>query len=303
MTSLPPSGIQVELRHGEHRAVVVEGGGGLRTYTLDGRPILDGYPEEEMASGGRGQVLFPWPNRLAGGTWDDAGTARQLPLSEPSHGNAIHGLVRWSAWDVRPAGSAGANARYTLMPQPGFPFRLAIEVDYRLSDRGLAVTTTVRNESAVPAPFGLGFHPYLSAGDGLVDDLTLTVPAETHLLLDASGIPSGREPVARSSVDFRVAQRIGEAVIDDAFTAVQRGEGELAQVTVEGAVGQVELWTGPGYEYLQVFTGDTLAPAARRRGLAVEPMTCPPNALATGEGLIHLEPAASVELSWGIQPA
>jgi aldose 1-epimerase len=303
MTSLPPSGIQVELRHGEQRAVIVEAGGGLRSYTLAGRPILDGYPEDEMAGGGRGQVLFPWPNRLAGGTWDADGSPRQLPLSEPTHGNAIHGLVRWSAWDVRPAGSAGANARYTLIPQPGFPFRLAIEIDYRLSAGGLAVTTTVRNECARPAPFGLGFHPYLSAGTGLVDDLTLTVPAETHLLLDANGIPSGREPVAGSSVDYRVARRIGEAVLDDAFTAVQRGEGELAQVTVEGSHGRVELWAGPGYEYLQVFTGDTLASTVRRRGLAVEPMTCPPNALATGEGLISLEPAASVELSWGITPA
>jgi aldose 1-epimerase len=303
MTSLPPSGIQVELRHGEQRAVIVEAGGGLRSYTLAGRPILDGYPEDEMAGGGRGQVLFPWPNRLAGGTWDADGSPRQLPLSEPTHGNAIHGLARWSAWDVRPAGSAGANARYTLIPQPGFPFRLAIEIDYRLSAGGLAVTTTVRNECARPAPFGLGFHPYLSAGTGLVDDLTLTVPAETHLLLDANGIPSGREPVAGSSVDYRVARRIGEAVLDDAFTAVQRGEGELAQVTVEGSHGRVELWAGPGYEYLQVFTGDTLASTVRRRGLAVEPMTCPPNALATGEGLISLEPAASVELSWGITPA
>jgi aldose 1-epimerase len=301
MTSLPPSGIQVELRHGEHRAVIVEAGGGLRSYTLAGRPILDGFAEEEMASGGRGQVLFPWPNRLAGGSWDDEGSARQLPLSEAAHGNAIHGLVRWSSWDVRAAGSAGATARHTLMPQPGFPFRFAIEIDYRLSAGGLAVTTTVRNESARPAPFGLGFHPYLSAGSGLVDDLTLTVPAETHLLLDG-GIPSGREPVAGSSVDYRAGRRIGDAVLDDAFTAVQRGEGELAQVTLEGADGGVELWAGPGYEYLQVFTGDTLAPAAKRRGLAVEPMTCPPNALATGEGLIHLDPAAAVELSWGIQP-
>jgi aldose 1-epimerase len=303
MTSLPPSGIQVELRHGEHHAVIVEAGGGLRSYSLAGRPILDGYPEQELAGGGRGQVLFPWPNRLAGGTWDDDGSPRQLPLSEPSRGNAIHGLVRWSAWDVRPAGSAGATARYTLVPQPGYPFRLAVEIDYRLSAGGLAVTTTVRNEGTRVAPFGLGFHPYLSAGEGLVDDLTLTVPAETHLLLDASGIPNGREPVAGSRVDYRVARRIGAAIIDDGFTAVQRGEGELAQVTVDGAHGRVELWAGPGYEYLQVFTGDTLAPSAKRRGLAVEPMTSPANALASGEGLIHLDPGASTELTWGIAPA
>ncbi len=299
----PPSGQQVSLQHGDHRAVIVQAGGGLRSYDLGGRRILDGYPEDAMASGGRGQVLFPWPNRLEGGAWKDGDATRQLPLSEAAAGNAIHGLVRWSEWAVEPAGPAGATARHTLMPQPGYPFRLALQIDYRLSAGGLAVTTRVANESARPAPFGLGFHPYLAAGAGLVDDLTLTVPAETHLLLSDTGIPIGREPVAASAVDFRAARRIGDAVIDDAFAGVQRGEGELAQVTIVGRDGRVELWAGPGFEYLQVFTGDTLAPDARRRGLAIEPMTCPPNALASGEGLIYLDPGASVELSWGIAPS
>jgi aldose 1-epimerase len=289
------------MRHGEHRAVVVENGGGIRSYDVGDRTVIDGYAEDELASGGRGQVLLPWPNRLAGGRWDDAGTARQLPLSEAGAGNAIHGLVRWSAWDVRPAGPAGATASHVLMPQPGYPFRLDCRLDYRLSDAGLAVTATVRNESPRPAPFGLGFHPYLYAGDALVDALSLTVPAETRLLLDG-GIPTGRAPVAGSERDFRAGRLIGAAVLDDAFTAVQRGEKELGQVSVRGHDGAVELWFGPGFEYLQVFTGDTLAPAARRRGLAVEPMTCPPNALATGEGLLWIAPEAAVELSWGITP-
>jgi aldose 1-epimerase len=306
MTSISPAGKQVELRHGEHRAVIVENGGGLRCYDVGERPILDGYPEMELAGGGRGQVLFPWPNRLDGGRWNHAGVDRQLPLSEPANGNAIHGLVRWSQWDVAAAGQAGARARFTLMPQPGYPFRLACRIDYQVSVGGLSVITTIRNESAQPAPFGLGFHPYLAAGDALVDELTLTVPAETRILLSDRGLPTGRVPVAgneSTSPDFRTGRLIGAAVIDDPFTDVQRGEGDLARVTVNGAAGGVELWSGPGYEYLQVFTGDTLDPAERRRGLAVEPMTCPPNALATGEGLIRLDPDAAVELAWGITPS
>lgn len=302
MTPLPPSGTQIELVHGEHRAVVVEVGGGLRSYDHAGRRVVDGFPENELAGGGRGQVLFPWPNRLADGRWDDDGTTRQLPLSEPPAGNAIHGLVRWSAWDVQQAGAAGASARHTLAPQPGYPFRLSLRIDYRLSVAGLDVTTTVRNESSRPAPFGLGFHPYLASG-GLVDDLILTVPAETRLLLDKRGIPTGDEPVAGTAYDYRAGHLVGAAVIDDAFAHVQRGEGELARVTVAGPAGRVQLWAGPGFDYLQVFTGDTLGPARRRRGLAVEPMTCPPNGLASGEGLIRLEPGAFAELDWGITAA
>ena len=89
--SIPPSGRQVELAHGEHRAVIVQNGGGLRTYTVGDRPIVDGYPESDLASGGRGQVLLPWPNRLQGGRWDDAGSTRQLRL-----------FSRARAWRPRP---------------------------------------------------------------------------------------------------------------------------------------------------------------------------------------------------------
>ncbi len=301
MTALPPSGKQVELRFGEQRAVIVEVGGGLRRYDIGDRRVLDGYPRDELASGGRGQVLLPWPNRLAGGRWyDDAGLDgdwRQLPLSEPDRGNAIHGLVRWSAWDVQPEGFSAASATHTLVPRPGYPFRLSCRIDYVLGPSGLSVTTTIRNAGARPAPFGLGFHPYLAACDALVDDLTLTVPAATRLLLD-QGIPTGTAPVEGSPLDFRDGRRIGAALLDDAFTEVARSPGGAARVTVD----EVTLWAGPGFDYVQVFTGDTLAPERRRRGLAVEPMTSPPNALATGEGLRWLDPGAAAELAWGIDP-
>lgn len=51
---------------------------------------------------------------------------------------------------------------------------------------------------------------------------------------------------------------------------------------------------------LHVFTGDTLRPGRRRTGVAVEPMTAPPNALATGDDLHCLRPGGSVTLRWGI---
>jgi aldose 1-epimerase len=51
-----------------------------------------------------------------------------------------------------------------------------------------------------------------------------------------------------------------------------------------------------------VFTGDPL-PDVARRSLAVEPMTCAPNAFRTGEGLLTLEPGASFTAEWGIEPA
>ena len=61
------------------------------------------------------------------------------------------------------------------------------------------------------------------------------------------------------------------------------------------------LWVDEGYPYLMLFTGDPL-PDVDRRSLAVEPMTCPPNAFRTGESLIRIEPGTSFTCSWGIAP-
>ena len=64
---------------------------------------------------------------------------------------------------------------------------------------------------------------------------------------------------------------------------------------------RVGLWAGRGYPWLQVFTGDPLSPGRRRKAVAVEPMTCPPNAFVTGDDLLVLQPGETVTHTWGIQ--
>src|SRR4051794_36969740 len=152
-----PSGEQLELRLGAARVVVVEVGGGLRSYDVGDRPVLDGYAEHEMASAGRGQVLLPWPNRVDGGKWRWNDSDQQLALTEVGKGNAIHGLVRWAGWQLERVGEAEAVARHVLHPQTGYPFRLAAELRYRLTDTGLRVDARIENRTDAPAPLGLGF--------------------------------------------------------------------------------------------------------------------------------------------------
>ena len=50
-----------------------------------------------------------------------------------------------------------------------------------------------------------------------------------------------------------------------------------------------------------MFTGDPLAPGRRRKAVAIEPMTCPPNAFVTGDDLLVLEPGEAVTHTWGVQ--
>ena len=97
---IAPSGKQITIVTKDQQAVVVEVGGGLRSYSVGGRELLDGYGADEMSSSGRGQALIPWPNRLEDGSYEFNGRRYQPPLNEPEHRNAIHGLVRWSTWTV-----------------------------------------------------------------------------------------------------------------------------------------------------------------------------------------------------------
>jgi aldose 1-epimerase len=298
-----PSGEQIELRAGDQRAVVVEVGAGLRSYTVGSRDPLDGYAADEMASVGRGQVLIPWPNRIQDGAYEFAGTRHQLPLDEPAARNAIHGLVRWAAWSTAEQEADRVVLEWTLHPQPGYPFSLALGIEYALSDEGLRVTTSATNVGPEACPYGSGQHPYLTLGTEKVDTLYLRAPGRTVLHVDDRGIPVTASPVEGTQYDYRKPKQIGATKLDHAFTDLERDDDGLARVELRDPESgdALTVWLGESYRYVQVFTGDPL-PEVDRRSLAVEPMTCAPNAFRTGDGLLVLEPGESATATWGIQP-
>ena len=298
---IAPSGEQIEIVAGDQQAVVVEVGGGLRSYSVGGRDLVDGYRADEMSSSGRGQALMPWPNRLQDGSYEFDGRRYQLPLNEPQRHNAIHGLVRWVGWTVRAREPHRVVMEHLLYPQPGYPFSLRLSIEYTLSDNGLKVRTTATNVGIAPCPYGSGAHPYLTLGTATVDPLMLCVPAQTVLRSDERGLPMGVEGVKDTPYDFRQPRRIGSTTLDHAFTDLERDEDGLARVRLRDPDRGIEvsLWVDESYRYLMVFTGDPL-PDVRRRSLAVEPMTCPPNAFRTGDALIRLEPGSSFTSTWGI---
>jgi aldose 1-epimerase len=258
--AVPPSGEQYELVFEHQRATVVEVGGGLRRYTVGVREVLDGYSAGELCTSGRGQVLTPWPNRLTAGAYEWDGVEHQLALTDPKPGNAIHGLVRWASWNAVEREPARVVMEHVLHPQPGYPFTLRLRVDYRLGADGLTVRTTAENLGERACPFGVGHHPYIAAPTGRVDDLELDGELIGSQKLDAT---------KRIDAPWRLQ-------VDD-----------------------VVIWADEMWKYVQLFTGDPL-PDVARRSLAVEPMTCPPNAFRTGEDLIRLEPGEVFAGTWGI---
>ena len=295
----PPSGAQHRLVSGDQEATVVEVGGGLRAYSAGGVPVLDGYGEGERAEGGRGQLLLPWPNRIRDGRYSFAGHDQQLALTEPARHNASHGLVRWVNWTAAAEEADRVVMELVLHPQPGYPFVLGLSVEYRLGPGGLSVATTATNLGDGPCPYGAGAGPYLTVGTEVVDDAVLEAPGELWIEPDDRGIPIGASPVDGTPYDFRQARPIGDLVLDNAYTDLTGNEVVLADREGDR---RVTLWMDASYRWLMLFSGDTLAPARRRRSLAIEPMTCPPNAFATGEGVKVLEPGEAWTTTWGITP-
>jgi aldose 1-epimerase len=291
----------MQIEAGDQQAVAVEVGGGLRSFRAAGRDLLDGYDTDQMSPSGRGQLLIPWPNRLADGSYEFDGRHHQLPLNELERRNAIHGLVRWCAWRAREREPSRVVLEHVLHPQPGYPFSLALSVEYALSPTGLVVRTTATNVGSEACPYGCGAHPYLTLGTATVDSVVLRAPGQTVLISDDRGLPDRSAPAEELGVDFREPRPIGAAKLDHAFADLERDEDGVARVELadpESGTG-VTLWVDETYNYLMLFTGDPL-PDVARRSLAVEPMTCPPNAFRSGESVIRLEPGGSWTGAWGI---
>jgi aldose 1-epimerase len=298
-----PTGAQYRIAHGRQHATVVQVGGGLREYEVAGFPVIDGYGADEMATVGRGQILLPWPNRVAGGTYEFGGETLQLPLGEPNLGNAIHGLVRWSSWDLLEIAPSRVRLGHVLWPQVGYPFTLALELAYELSDAGLRVTVRAENAGRAPAPYGAGVHPYVRAELGGIDASVLCVGAEQWLEADDRKIPTGRLlSVAGTRYDFREPRPLDGIAMDTAFTGMLRDGDGTARAELRSGDGgrRVTVWMDGHFDYLMLFTGDGLAEDERRRSIGVEPMTCAPDAFRNGLGLLVLDPGEHVTGTWGI---
>lgn len=303
MAPVPPSGEQYELTAGDARAVVVEVGGALRELALGGRAALDGYAADEVCTGARGQTLVPWPNRIRDGAYCWAGVDRQLALTEPEQHNAIHGLARWQPFTVVERGGDRITLRALVPAQPGWDWPLEVVIGYTLDSAGLTVQTSSTNLGTTPCPYATGAHPYLTAGTPLIDACTLEVPADTWLPTGEQQIPTGRQPVDGTPYDFREPRLIGDTRIDYAYADLHRDADGRARVRLAAPDGrEVALWVDETYPYVEIFTGDALPQASRRRqGLGVEPMTAAPDGFNSGAGLVTLQPGETHVARWGVE--
>lgn len=294
------TGQQFSIAAGDHQATVVEVGAGLRRYAHRGVDVTFSYGDGDLPPKGCGAVLVPWPNRLRGGKYTFDGNTYQLALTEPATGNAIHGLGRWARWVRVRHQTSLVTLALDIVPQTGWPFEVHVEVTYALdAELGLGVTAVARNIGVVRAPFGAGFHPYLSTRGHALDEVTIKVPAQGRIVVDEAQVPVGMQPVAGTPYDLRRGRRLRALRMDDAFAGLSTVGGRGA-VQVRTRSGGAQVWFDETFAVVQVFTPDLVA--GGRPGVAVEPMTCPADAFNSGTGLMVLAPGDSWTGSWGIQP-
>lgn len=289
------------LSSGGYTAVVTARATALRVLTFEGRDLVVPFPEGGPIPDYRGIIAAPWPNRIANGKYTFDDVAHQLPLTEPERGTALHGLAYPLDWTVKEHDAGSATLACTVGPTPGYPFTVELSVRYVLDATGLHTWVTARNAADVAAPYGVCPHPYLVAGSSPMDEWILEVPAGRFLEVTPDRLlPTSLASVEGHEFDFRSPRPIGTSEIDHAFTDITFDDG-LARLSLRDPAG-----TGVGMSWdescpwLQIHTADKPAPLPNRLGLAVEPMTCPPDAFNSGRDLIRLEPGASHTASWSI---
>jgi aldose 1-epimerase len=299
----PLSGGDITISSGDTVASIATVGATLRALRSAGRDLVVPFDADTVRPAFRGAILAPWPNRIVDGQYRFGGADHELALTEPKRHHALHGLVVWTDFDIVTQAADRVVLQTTIPAQVGYPFRVDVTVEYHVDADGLHTTVTGTNTGPAEAPWGTAPHPYLVAGAGRVDDWTLTLPADSVLeVTEDRLIPTALVGVT-AEFDMRAPSLIGARFIDHAYTDLTRDADGLATITLIADDGHgVRMQFGPECSWVQVHTADQSEPSIDRLGLAVEPMTCAPDAFNAGaeRGLIVLAPGESSVASWSI---
>lgn len=288
------SGTELVLTSGGYTARIVSVGAALASLQLDGHDLVVPHQASDLPRAWQGKTLLPWPNRITDATFVFAGERFDVPVNERETGAALHGLMGWVDWRIVHADSDSATLGAFVAPRYGYPWALESWVTYALhEDTGLSVTLTSTNVGAQAAPYGVSQHPFLSLDQRRVDGCELAVPASRVLEVDSRMAPVALRDVEELGLDFGASRLLGSQSVDHAFTGLPQ-EWTVTLRDPDSGAGVSMTSDAP---WLQVYSGEILD----RVGVAVEPMSCAPDAFNSGEGLVVLEPGASHTLTYSLE--
>lgn len=271
----------IELRSGALRCELMpELGGCIAGFWLDDVPVLRSTPAAQLQSARQSGCypLVPFSNRIGQATLVWQGTQHPLVRNDGDEPHAIHGVGWQRPWEVLDADERSAMLAYEHRPDASWPFEFDCSQAFRLSEDSLELTLALTNQSAQPAPVGLGWHPWFPKRP------------DSHLAFRASGrwemgpdkLPTTRAPstgidadCVRLDVDHCYDGWDGQAELRDG----------MLRVRLESNLQRLVAFTNPAREYV-----------------AVEPVSHVNNAVhlyasgaaATELGLVVLQPGESM---------
>ena len=275
------SGKIISLKSGKYSAKLVTVGAGIASLTYDDMNIVIPHNPREIALAHLGKFLSPWPNRLANGKYTFDGKSYQLPINDLNSNSAIHGLLAWKEWRIEDLNEDLAILQSNVTPIYGYPFLISVKAIFSLDkERGLSIKYIAQNVGNNVAPYGAGVHPYLSCDLEKIDNCNLKFLSDEVFVVDQNLNPQNLIGVDALNFNFNAPRLIANTVIDHTFKLKHKNS------RLELFNNKLGVYLETNARWLQLYTGEKL----ERKGLAAEPMSCPPDAFNSEIDLIHLKP-------------
>ena len=268
--------------------------------------VITWYTGATNKVGGQGDVLIPFPGRIANGVYHIGAETFQLGINDKEGPNAIHGFVRGMDWSVGEQSSENVTYSITTGSSEvaGYPFALEVEVKYAVVSDGMTCSFNAKNVSTTAAPIAAGFHPYFTVGSSLIDSCVLELPMQRYLEVE-NLIPTGKIiEVAGTEFDFTKPRKIGQTQFNTCFASPISTEDSTTRIVLSNPESRrtVEVWMDKSFPYVVLYSGDPLPQSHRRKSLAIEPMTCAADGFNHPEwGNVMIEPGQSLSGSWGVR--
>ena len=271
-----------------HSAIYPNLGASLQKLTSNNTEIINGISNtveglNDYKNTYKSAFLFPFPNRISEGKYEFGQTKYELDCNEKALNNALHGHIYNKQFSIKSIETSENNAIVSLFytdegKTNGFPFPYRLEIIYAFSPKKIAITFQVFNSGEKSFPFGIGWHPYFKTSN--LKSSSLDFEGETQYLLDERMIPQ-REILLK----FKTPLTIEDTFLDDCFIT------NKPQVYFKCDTYSIGIDSSPKSKknYLQVYTPPT------KDCVAIEPMTCAPNAFNNKNGLQVLEANANFE--------
>jgi len=235
-----------------------------------------------------GKLLAPWPNRIKEGRYHFNKRNFQLALNDRIENSALHGLIDKTVWKIVHFEKDLLVLCSKLESAIGYPFELEFKIQFKILFEGLKILVITKNISEITCPFGIGFHPYFTSGNKLkINNMKLKIPAD--MVFDNSMDKNNSIFSKKNArIDFRSGKIIGDTELNHAF----RIKNHMQDIDLIDSF-KKRKYVRPlqGVSWVHVYSLDFAPPEIARSAIAIEPMSCPPNAFNNKIDLIELSPS------------